>query len=210
MERGFLSQKGSVGGRGVKEKDLNRNKKNTSSDIGLSMDSEDTMNDETLVGVASAVQEGATPSVVDMTIEIGKHKAKGADITRWRDFGPRRGFLSERGDGRTVQKWKGARMTRRHQQIGSGSLQDRAGYMEYDNNKTILATHLTCHDQSRSAYLEMRLSHCESADAPICGEQDTSLVCLGCKLLGGLLEESPLQRHTTADETHDVYTETTL
>ncbi|GKE36464.1 probable leucine-rich repeat receptor-like protein kinase [Tanacetum coccineum] len=72
MERGFLSQKGSGGGRGVKEKDLNRNKKNTSSGIGVSMDSEDTMNDDTPIGVESAVQEGATPSVVDMTVEIGR------------------------------------------------------------------------------------------------------------------------------------------
>ncbi|GJU82878.1 hypothetical protein Tco_1285243 [Tanacetum coccineum] len=32
MERGFLSQKGSGGGRGVKEKDINRNKKNISSE----------------------------------------------------------------------------------------------------------------------------------------------------------------------------------
>ncbi|GKA03506.1 probable leucine-rich repeat receptor-like protein kinase [Tanacetum coccineum] len=53
MEHGFLSQKGSGGGRGVKEKDLNRNKKNTSSGIGVSTDSEDTMNDDTPIGVAS-------------------------------------------------------------------------------------------------------------------------------------------------------------
>ncbi|GKC71511.1 reverse transcriptase [Tanacetum coccineum] len=58
MERGFMSQKGSGGGRGVKEKDLNRNKKNTSSSIGMSMDSEDTMNDDTPICVASTVQEG--------------------------------------------------------------------------------------------------------------------------------------------------------
>ncbi|GKD42139.1 zinc finger, CCHC-type containing protein, partial [Tanacetum coccineum] len=48
MKRGFLSQKGSGGRRGVKEKDLNRNKKNTPSGIG----------------------EGVTPSVVDMTVEM--------------------------------------------------------------------------------------------------------------------------------------------
>ncbi|GJS76293.1 cytokinin dehydrogenase 3-like protein [Tanacetum coccineum] len=70
MERGFLSQKGSGGGRGVKEKDLNRNKKNTSSGIGVNKDSDDTMNDDNPIGVASAVQEGVTPSVFDMTVEM--------------------------------------------------------------------------------------------------------------------------------------------
>ncbi|GKA43347.1 retrovirus-related pol polyprotein from transposon TNT 1-94, partial [Tanacetum coccineum] len=49
IEHSFLSQKRSEGGRGVKEKDLNRNKKNTSSGIGVSTDSEDTMNDNTPV-----------------------------------------------------------------------------------------------------------------------------------------------------------------
>nr|GEY65710.1 hypothetical protein [Tanacetum cinerariifolium] len=49
MERGFLSQKGSGGGRGVSEKDHNRNKKNSAS-----------------------VWEGVTLSVVDMTVEMGK------------------------------------------------------------------------------------------------------------------------------------------
>ncbi|GKC67980.1 hypothetical protein Tco_1100578, partial [Tanacetum coccineum] len=72
MERGFLSQKGSGGGRGVKEKELNRNKKHTASGIGVSTDSEDTMNDDTPIGVASVVREGVTPSVVDMTVEMGK------------------------------------------------------------------------------------------------------------------------------------------
>nr|GEY71516.1 hypothetical protein [Tanacetum cinerariifolium] len=61
------NQKGSGIGRGVKEKDLSRNKNNTSSGIGVSMNSEDTMNDGTPIGVASIVQEGVTPSVVDMT-----------------------------------------------------------------------------------------------------------------------------------------------
>ncbi|GJV18217.1 hypothetical protein Tco_1363540 [Tanacetum coccineum] len=70
MKRGFLSKKWSGVGRGVKEKDLNRNKKNTSSGIGVSTDSKDTMNDDTPVGVASAVHEGVTPSVVDMTVEM--------------------------------------------------------------------------------------------------------------------------------------------
>nr|GEU58454.1 hypothetical protein [Tanacetum cinerariifolium] len=56
-------------GRGVKEKDFHRIKKNTSSGIGVSTDSEDTMNDDTPVGVSSIVQEGVTASVVDMTVE---------------------------------------------------------------------------------------------------------------------------------------------
>ncbi|GKF95918.1 hypothetical protein Tco_0288653, partial [Tanacetum coccineum] len=72
MEHSFLSQKGSGRGRGVKEKDLNGNKKNTSSGIGVSTDSEDTMNDDSPIGVAFAVREGVTPSVVDMTVKIGK------------------------------------------------------------------------------------------------------------------------------------------
>ncbi|GKA56294.1 kinase-like domain, phloem protein 2-like protein, partial [Tanacetum coccineum] len=73
MEHGFLSQKGSERGRGVKEKDLNRNKKNTSLGIGVSTDSEDTMNDDSPTGVASAVRKGVTPSMVDMTIEMGNN-----------------------------------------------------------------------------------------------------------------------------------------
>ncbi|GKG05334.1 hypothetical protein Tco_0325420, partial [Tanacetum coccineum] len=72
MEHGFLSQKGSERGRDVKEKDLNRNKKNTSLGIGVSTDSEDTMNDDSPNGVASVVRKGVTPSMVDMTIEMGK------------------------------------------------------------------------------------------------------------------------------------------
>nr|GEU49997.1 Myc-type, basic helix-loop-helix (bHLH) domain-containing protein [Tanacetum cinerariifolium] len=67
IERGFLNQKGSGRGRGVKEKDLNRNKKNTSSGIGVSNDSKDSVNDDSPIGVAPAVWEGVTPSVVDMT-----------------------------------------------------------------------------------------------------------------------------------------------
>nr|GEY83197.1 hypothetical protein [Tanacetum cinerariifolium] len=72
VERGFISQKGSRGGIGAKEKNLIRNIKNTSSGIGVSMDSEDTINDDTPAGVASFIQEGVAPSVVDMTVEIGK------------------------------------------------------------------------------------------------------------------------------------------
>ncbi|GJY64281.1 hypothetical protein Tco_0465741 [Tanacetum coccineum] len=53
MERGFLSQKGSGG-------------------IGVSTESDDTMNEDTSVGVASPVKEGVTPSVVDMMVEKEK------------------------------------------------------------------------------------------------------------------------------------------
>ncbi|GJZ12656.1 hypothetical protein Tco_0547886 [Tanacetum coccineum] len=72
MEHGFLSQKGSGRGRGVKEKDLNRNKRNTTSGIGLSTESDDTMDEDTSVGVASAVKEGVTPYVVDKMVEMEK------------------------------------------------------------------------------------------------------------------------------------------
>ncbi|GKC74386.1 hypothetical protein Tco_1120269 [Tanacetum coccineum] len=44
----------------------------TSSGIGVSTESDDTMNEDTLVGVASAVKEGVTPSVVNMTVEMEK------------------------------------------------------------------------------------------------------------------------------------------
>ncbi|GKE33652.1 zinc finger, CCHC-type containing protein [Tanacetum coccineum] len=72
MEHGFLSQKSNGGGRGVKEKELNRNKKHTASGISVSTDSEDTMNDDTSIGVAFVVREGVTPSVVDMTVKMIK------------------------------------------------------------------------------------------------------------------------------------------
>ncbi|GKA31173.1 hypothetical protein Tco_0717478 [Tanacetum coccineum] len=81
MERGFLSQQGSGGGRGVKEKDLNRNKKNTSSGIGVTTESDDTMNDDNLIGVASAIREGVTPSVVGMTAGNAPGKSSYANIT---------------------------------------------------------------------------------------------------------------------------------
>ncbi|GJW72507.1 hypothetical protein Tco_0129424 [Tanacetum coccineum] len=45
---------------------------NTSSGIGASAESDDTMNEDTPVGVASAVKEGVTPSLVDMTAEREK------------------------------------------------------------------------------------------------------------------------------------------
>ncbi|GJY29690.1 hypothetical protein Tco_0405457 [Tanacetum coccineum] len=61
---------GSGGGRGVKEKDLNRNKMNTALSIGVSIESDNTMNEDTLVGVSSVVKEGVTLSMVDMTLEM--------------------------------------------------------------------------------------------------------------------------------------------
>nr|GEX56931.1 hypothetical protein [Tanacetum cinerariifolium] len=60
------------GWKGVKERDLNRNKINTALGIGVSTKSEDTMNEDTPVGVASAVKEGVTPYVVNMTVEMEK------------------------------------------------------------------------------------------------------------------------------------------
>ncbi|GJT07122.1 hypothetical protein Tco_0841584 [Tanacetum coccineum] len=75
MERGFLSQKGSGGGRGVKEKNLNRNKTNTTSGIGLCTESDGTMNEDTSVVVAFAVKEVVTPSMVDMTVEKEKQSS---------------------------------------------------------------------------------------------------------------------------------------
>ncbi|GKB46064.1 arginine repressor C-terminal-like domain-containing protein [Tanacetum coccineum] len=45
---------------------------NTSSGIGVSTESDDTMNEDTLVGVASGVKEGVTPSVGDMMVEKDK------------------------------------------------------------------------------------------------------------------------------------------
>ncbi|GJT73461.1 hypothetical protein Tco_1032747 [Tanacetum coccineum] len=75
MECGFLSQKESGRGRGVKEKDLNGNKKNTSSCIGVCTVSEDSMNDDSPTGVAPAVREGVTPFVLDMTVEMGKQNS---------------------------------------------------------------------------------------------------------------------------------------
>nr|GEV31963.1 hypothetical protein [Tanacetum cinerariifolium] len=57
MERGFLSQNGSRVGRGVKEK-------------------QGSMVDKSVeVGVTSAIQEGVTPSVVDMTVDMGKQNS---------------------------------------------------------------------------------------------------------------------------------------
>ncbi|GKA78173.1 hypothetical protein Tco_0784710 [Tanacetum coccineum] len=52
-----------------------RNKKNISLGISVSTNSKDTMNDDTPLGVASAVHEGVIPSVVGMTVEMGKQNS---------------------------------------------------------------------------------------------------------------------------------------
>ncbi|GJX47440.1 hypothetical protein Tco_0272630 [Tanacetum coccineum] len=106
MERGFFSQKGSEGGRGVKEKKqgnggahslgnsgalsgmgaaqisntvdvvgTDRNKENISLGISVSTNSEDTMNDDTPLGIASVIHEGVIPYVVGMTVEMGKQNS---------------------------------------------------------------------------------------------------------------------------------------
>ncbi|GJW66962.1 reverse transcriptase domain-containing protein [Tanacetum coccineum] len=72
MKRRFFSQKGGGGRRGVKEKILNRNSMNTSSGISVPTESDNTMNEDTSVGVACDVKEGVTPSVVDMMVEKEK------------------------------------------------------------------------------------------------------------------------------------------
>ncbi|GKE16580.1 probable leucine-rich repeat receptor-like protein kinase, partial [Tanacetum coccineum] len=68
IERGFLSQKGSGVGRGVKEKSINKTKTNTVG-IGLFMTSDGNQNEVTLV---SAIKEVETLFVVDMTVEKEK------------------------------------------------------------------------------------------------------------------------------------------
>ncbi|GJW47743.1 cytokinin dehydrogenase 3-like protein [Tanacetum coccineum] len=73
-EAWIFESKREWGDEGSQGEDL-RNKKNTSLGIGVSTDSDDTINDGTLVGVASAVQEGVTPSGVDMTVEMGKQNS---------------------------------------------------------------------------------------------------------------------------------------
>ncbi|GJT49436.1 retrovirus-related pol polyprotein from transposon TNT 1-94 [Tanacetum coccineum] len=56
----------------VYDKDAEKNLMNTSSSIGVSTKSDDTMNEDTPVGVASAIKEGVTPYVVDMMVEMEK------------------------------------------------------------------------------------------------------------------------------------------
>nr|GEX56656.1 hypothetical protein [Tanacetum cinerariifolium] len=70
MKRGFLSQKGSKVGRGVKEKSLNMRK--TDIGIGLSTASDGTRNEVAPVGDKPIVMKGVTPSMIDMTVEKDK------------------------------------------------------------------------------------------------------------------------------------------
>nr|GEV23295.1 hypothetical protein [Tanacetum cinerariifolium] len=55
------------------EKNINMNKRNNALGIGVSTESDDTMNEDTPVGVASAVKKGVTPSMVDIMVEIEKN-----------------------------------------------------------------------------------------------------------------------------------------
>ncbi|GJY89489.1 retrotransposon protein, putative, ty1-copia subclass [Tanacetum coccineum] len=87
MEHGFLSQKGSRVGRGVKEKNLDRNWMDTTFGIGLSTKSDDTMNEDTLVIVASVVKEVFTPPVVDMTV-VKENRSSLDDTTILGSFPP--------------------------------------------------------------------------------------------------------------------------
>ncbi|GJS61782.1 zinc finger, CCHC-type containing protein [Tanacetum coccineum] len=61
MEHGFLSQKGSRGGRGVKEKSLNRNSMSTSPGIGVSMELYDNIKDDTPKDKLSSLEDTIVP-----------------------------------------------------------------------------------------------------------------------------------------------------
>ncbi|GKA13663.1 hypothetical protein Tco_0693309 [Tanacetum coccineum] len=82
-EARVFESKGSGGGRGVKEKHSSMADKEksgveenlTTSGISLSTKSDDTMNEDTPVVVASAVKEIVTPSVLDMTVETKKRSS---------------------------------------------------------------------------------------------------------------------------------------
>nr|GEV43211.1 hypothetical protein [Tanacetum cinerariifolium] len=67
MERGFLSQKGSGVGRGMKEKQISLADKSVQGSKHVNV-----VNEDTLVVVSSAVKEDVTPSVVDMMMEKEK------------------------------------------------------------------------------------------------------------------------------------------
>ncbi|GJW29359.1 retrotransposon protein, putative, ty1-copia subclass [Tanacetum coccineum] len=79
----FFESKGECSGRGVKEKHSSMaykekssvEEKLTTSGTGLSTKSDDTMNEDTPVVVASSVKEVVTPSVVDMTVETEKQSS---------------------------------------------------------------------------------------------------------------------------------------
>ncbi|GKB10083.1 hypothetical protein Tco_0844006, partial [Tanacetum coccineum] len=70
----FSESKREWGRKGCERKET-RNKKNISLGISVSTNSKDTMNDDTPLGVASAVHEGVIPSVVGMTVEMGKQNS---------------------------------------------------------------------------------------------------------------------------------------
>ncbi|GKF52723.1 hypothetical protein Tco_0159633, partial [Tanacetum coccineum] len=83
MKAGFLD---SGGGGGKKKKNnsndspINTVMESANGDelnevLGTTLDSEDTMNDDSPSGVASEVREGVTPSVVDMTAEMGNQNS---------------------------------------------------------------------------------------------------------------------------------------
>ncbi|GJY19568.1 retrotransposon protein, putative, ty1-copia subclass [Tanacetum coccineum] len=54
---------------------MQRNKTNNALGIGVSTESDNTVNEDTPVGVASAVNEGVTPSVIDMTVKMEKQSS---------------------------------------------------------------------------------------------------------------------------------------
>ncbi|GJX70098.1 copia protein [Tanacetum coccineum] len=79
MERGFLSQKDNGRGRGVKDKDVNDISIGAVKDGAIPCDTGaagntrvENVGQSSPVGVASAVKEGVTPSMVDMTMEMEK------------------------------------------------------------------------------------------------------------------------------------------
>ncbi|GJW06350.1 RNA-directed DNA polymerase, eukaryota, reverse transcriptase zinc-binding domain protein [Tanacetum coccineum] len=80
MERRFLSQKGIKVRRGVKEKNLNRNKTNKALGIGMSTESDYTMNEDTLVGVAASAGS-LTPLSTPGTTTAGNAPGKSSYAT---------------------------------------------------------------------------------------------------------------------------------
>ncbi|GKC90194.1 putative reverse transcriptase domain-containing protein [Tanacetum coccineum] len=67
-----FESEGEWGWERCKGEESHRNSMNTSLGIGVSTESDDTMNEDTPVGVASAAKEGVTPSVVDMMVGMEK------------------------------------------------------------------------------------------------------------------------------------------
>ncbi|GJW03978.1 hypothetical protein Tco_1562834 [Tanacetum coccineum] len=84
MKAGFLDSEGG-GGKKKKKNNSNDSPINTvmmsvdgdelNEVLGTTPYSKDTMNDDSPSGVASELQEGVTPSVVDMTVEMGKQNS---------------------------------------------------------------------------------------------------------------------------------------